>query len=107
MKRSSHALVLAGAALAFAATVFTQQPQKPASPAPAKAAPTIAMEHMKDYFKKQSTFLTAQAQFQAAQQALNQTVNQMQADCGEQYRVQLGADGDPVCQAVPAAPAKK
>ena len=71
------------------------------------APPAIPDAHRAFYFKAQLQFSQAQQALQQAQQKLQEAVSGLTKDCGEKYRPQMDAQGDPVCVAEPVPPAAK
>lgn len=77
------------------------------APAKAPETPKITDAHRAEFFKRQLAYDQAAQAQQTAQAALSGAVADMTKDCGEKFRPQMDAQGDPVCVAVAATPTPK
>lgn len=111
MNRLTRIVAMIATTMAFHSAVAQDKPAAPAKPAPTAPAITDALKAK--YFKALSQQQEAQAQFQNAQKAMQDSttnyqkvVQEVVAVCGDKFTAQMDKDGDPVCVVKPPEPVK-
>lgn len=114
MNRLTRIIAMIATTMALHSATAQDKPAAPAKPAATSPTAPATTDTLKvKYFKALSQQQEAQAQFQNAQKAMQDSttnyqkvVQEVVAVCGDKFTAQMDKDGDPVCVIKPPEPVK-